>query len=149
MLDYLALLFLLASVFGGSLFALGSLIFILCLLSLTYYAGVWLDETELRAGSRIHLYRIGRNDVRGARCGGVSHFRGWKVPGIELVLDHGKTTGLPMSALLGARRRDEWIDTINEWAGAEESLRRGYRPSDAWSLDRFLDASIDSDGGSD
>jgi len=134
---YFVVLFLVGSLVGGSLFVWVMLLVSLLLWSLTYYAGVWLDETELRAGSRIHLFRLDRDMVRGARKGKAPWGRGW-APGIDLVIDRGKIAHLPMSALLGAQRRNEWIDAINEWAGAEESLRRGYRPADAWSLDKFI-----------
>jgi len=138
MAAHFVVLFLVGSLVGGSLFVRVMLLVSLLLWSLTYYGGVWLDEAELRAGSRIHLFRIDRDKVRGARKGTAVHARGWMAPGIDLVIDRGKIAHLPMSALLGAQRRNEWIDAINEWAGAEESLRRGYRPADAWSLDKFI-----------
>lgn len=80
-----------------------------------------LREKHLDAGNRLanqmpFRCRVDRSHVVQAYPGVVPWGLGGEVAGIELLLSDDRRVGLPMSALMGERRTQAWIDSINTWA---------------------------------
>ena len=77
---------------------------------------VRLDHSYLIAGHIALPRRWKRDEIQRAEAGKVAWGRGF-ARGIKLVLNNGDRVDLPLSAMLLSNRVQEWISTINDWAG--------------------------------